>query len=197
MKTRTATEYVILGALMLGSRHGYEMMQFLASALEATWRVSTSQLYLLLKRLEKEKCLDSSLESQETRPSKRVYALTPAGRKAFEDWLRAPVVHVRQLRAEFLSKLFFFHRLSLSGADGLVEAQIEVLEKLKLTLEEKRKNESDRFMKLVYGFKVQTVGSTLSWLLRDGRSFVGEERDDRAKREPKRKGREVFSTRRK
>jgi PadR family transcriptional regulator AphA len=196
MKPRTATEYVILGALVPGSRHGYEIMRFLASALEATWRVSTSQLYLLLKRLEKEECLESSLESQETRPSKRVYALTPAGREAFEKWLRAPVVHVRDFRAEFLSKLFFFHHLSLAGADGLVEAQTGVLENLKLTLQEKRKNEADRFMKLVYGFKVRTVVGMLSWLLRDARSFVEEEMDDAAKTEPKKKQKEVFPTRR-
>ncbi len=197
MKIRTATEYVILGTLMPGSRHGYEIMRFLASALEATWRVSTSQLYLLLKRLEKEKCLESSLESQEIRPSKRVYALTPAGRKAFEEWLRAPVVHVRDFRAEFLSKLFFFHHLSLVGAGGLVEAQIDILENLKLTLEKKRKNEEDRFVKLAYGFKVRTVGSMLSWLIRDGRSFVREERDEGEKRRKAKKKRRISPTRKK
>ena len=54
MSLKSATEYVILGALMSGARHGYEIMQFLGSALDATWRLSTSQLYVLLKRLEEE-----------------------------------------------------------------------------------------------------------------------------------------------
>lgn len=49
MTQKPPAEYVILGVLMLGERHGYEIMQFLGSALEATWRVSTSQLYVFLK----------------------------------------------------------------------------------------------------------------------------------------------------
>jgi len=78
MKTEPSTEYVLLGTLFFGQKHGYEIMQFLESALESTWRVSTSQLYVLLKRLEGKGLLQSSVETQETRPSKRVFCLTRA-----------------------------------------------------------------------------------------------------------------------
>ena len=61
----------------------------LDAALEATWRVSTSQLYVLLKRLEQGGWLASSPESQSSRPAKRVFHLTGAGRKAFLAWLKA------------------------------------------------------------------------------------------------------------
>ena len=74
MKTKPSTEYVLLGALFLGPKHGYEIMQFLDSTLQSTWQVSTSQLYALLKRLEHDGLLESNLERQETRPSKRVFS---------------------------------------------------------------------------------------------------------------------------
>ena len=130
MPLKSPTEYVVLGALMSGARHGYEIMRFLCCALEATWRLSTSQLYVLLKRLEQEGCLESLSESQGTRPPKRVFNLTRAGRKAFLEWLSSPVEHVRDFRMEFLCKMFFSDSLSLAGAHELVEAQIRVLEKL-------------------------------------------------------------------
>lgn len=172
MTQKSTTEYVILGALMSGARHGYELMQFLGSALEAAWRLSTSQLYVLLKRLEQEGLLESRAESQQSRPSKRVFKLTVAGRKAFLDWLDAPSEHVRDIRMEFLCKMFFFENLSLPGAKDLVEKQIQVLERLSGKIQERKDQDESRFMKLVYGFKAMNVESLLSWLIREARPFA-------------------------
>jgi len=174
MPLKSATEYVVLGALMSGARHGYEIMQFLGSALEATWRVSTSQLYVLLKRLEEEGCLESSPESQGTRPPKRVFSLTDKGRKAFLGWLSAPVDHVRDFRMEFLCKLFFFDSLSLAGAHDLVEAEIRVLEQRLHRLHSRAGQDESGFIKLVYSFKARNVECLLSWLREEARPFVAQ-----------------------
>ena len=186
MKISNSTEFVILGALMTGSKHGYEIMQFLSSALEPAWRVSTSQLYLLLKRLELAGMVDSSLETQKTRPSKRVYGLTNLGRKVFAQWLQTPVEHVRDFRTEFLTKMFFFHHLALPGADRLLEGQIRAIEKLRLRVHDRKKMEDDVFMALVYGFKNHTIESLLTWLRQDVRTFVKEGIRDRSAAVPKR-----------
>jgi len=176
MTPKSATEYVILGALMPGARHGYEIMQFLGCALEATWRLSTSQLYVLLKRLEQESCLESFPESQESRPPKRVFNLTSAGRRAFLEWLSAPVENVRDFRMEFLCKMFFFDSLSMVGAKDLVEKQIRVLEKLLDKIQRRRIKDENGFMKLVYGFKARNVKSLLTWLRQEARPFVKQEK---------------------
>jgi PadR family transcriptional regulator AphA len=191
MTQKSPTEYVILGALMSGSRHGYEIMQFLGSALEATWRVSTSQLYVLLKRLKQEGLLESQPESQESRPSKRVFNLTRAGRKAFLDWLDAPVEHVRDFRMEFLCKMFFFDYLSFPGAKDLVEKQIRVLEELSDQIQRSPTKDEDGFTKLVYGFKARTVEGLLSWLVQEARPFVEEERVGKRRSLSKRKKRKA------
>jgi PadR family transcriptional regulator AphA len=185
MKIRTSTEFVILGALMPGSRHGYEVMQFLSSALEPAWRVSTSQLYVLLKRLELEGMVQSTIESQESRPSKRVYRITNKGKKVFVDWLKTPVEHVRDFRTEFLTKLFFFYHLALPGIETLVDVQIRVLKQLKQTVHDREKKEKDVFMRFVYGFKNHTIDSLVTWLLRNAHSFPKEGVDDRSSDVPK------------
>jgi PadR family transcriptional regulator AphA len=174
MKTKPSTEYVLLGTLFSGQKHGYEIMQFLESALESTWRVSTSQLYVLLKRLEREGLLQSSVEAQETRPSKRVFSLTPVGTNAFLEWLRSPVNHVRDLRIEFLAKLFFFRHLSLQGGNDLVNAQVKALEEIKGWIQKRQDRENDPFNKLVLGIKVMTVESWLTWLRTQATHFMKE-----------------------
>ena len=181
MTRNSPTEYVVLGSLMSGARHGYEIMQFLGSALDATWRVSTSQLYVLLKRLEEEGCLESFSESHGTRPPKRVFNLTAQGRKVFLEWLSEPIEHVRDFRMEFLCKLFFFDSLSLAGAHDLVEAQIRILEKRLDSLRSKSDQDEGGFMKLLYSFKNRNVECLLSWLQEKARPFAAQRRSGKKK----------------
>lgn len=174
MKTKPSTEYALLGALMSGPRHGYEIMQFLDTALGSTWHVGTSQLYVLLKRLEGHNLLRSSVEIQDTRPSKRIFSLTSGGKKVFMDWLKSPTEHVRDLRIEFLGKIFFFHCLSLEGGNELIKAQVQVLKQMKERIQQKQKKEKDPFNKLVFGFKMVTVEACLQWLIKQAKPFIRE-----------------------
>lgn len=167
---KPSTEYILLGSLMQGPRHGYEIMRFLDSALKAAWQVSRSQLYTLMKRMEKDKLLESSVELQVTRPSKRIFKITERGKKSFLAWLSTPTDHVRDFRLEFIGKLFFYHELSLKGAQELIEAQIHVLDEIRQRLLKEKKGDSDPFNILVYDFKLETVKGQLRWLSRSAKS---------------------------
>lgn len=164
MKTKPSTEYALMGTLMSGPMHGYEILRFFDNELGSTWHISTSQLYVLLKKLEKEGLLHSSVELQETRPSKRIFSLTPEGERAFLGWLRSPTEHARDLRIEFLTKLFFMEKLSIGGGSELIDAQIEVMEGLRRSVADQEKSEQDPFKKLVYGFKKTTIETWSQWL---------------------------------
>lgn len=171
------TEYVLLGALMSGPRHGYEIMQFLDTALGSTWHVGTSQLYALLKRLEGEGLVSSTLETQEDRPSKRVFFLTDIGKKSFLVWVHCPIENVRDIRIEFLAKLFFFGRLRLKEGDKLVKRQIQVLNKNKERLRKISENETNPYNRLVLDFKMSTVEAWLDWLHMKAKPFIENVRD--------------------
>jgi PadR family transcriptional regulator AphA len=166
---KLSTEYILLGSLMQGPRHGYEIMRFLDSALKAAWRVSSSQLYTLMKRMEKDELLESSVELQVTRPSKRVFKITERGKKSFLAWLSSPTDHVRDFRLEFIGKLFFYHTLSLKGAMELIEAQIQVLDGIRQRILKEKREESDPFNILVYDFKLETVKGQIRWLSRSAK----------------------------
>jgi PadR family transcriptional regulator AphA len=172
MKDKPATEYALLGSLMSAPRHGYEILQFLESGLGPAWRVSTSQLYALLKRLDNEGLVNSTLEAQDTRPSKRVFAIMPAGRERFLKWLKSPTDHARDLRIEFLAKLYFFRHLGLDGGDELLNSQAAILERLQKRLTDKKKAEEDDYNRLVYGFKISTLKGWRDWLKKEAAFFL-------------------------
>jgi len=172
MKTKPSTEFVLLGSLMDGAKHGYEIRQFMSEALDPTWFVGTSQLYLLLKKLEKSGLLESSLKPQSTRPAKRIYGVTPEGRAAFMHWLDQPIGHMRNFRFEFLAKLFFLHHLSLAGGERLIRSQVKIFEKLQQSLKEKIKAEDDAYNRLVFDFKLSTTKARREWLLKQAKPFV-------------------------
>jgi len=172
MKTRPATEFALLGALRGGSKHGYEILRFLENRLGSTWYVSTSQLYALLKRLEDRGWLRSSIEEQETRPPKRVFSLTAKGKKTFDQWLMSPTEHVRDLRVEFLAKVFFIKDLQLRGGRELVQCQTSVLESLKSSLVERRKQEEGEFKELVLDARIASIASWIEWMKKRAAAFI-------------------------
>lgn len=174
MKTRAATEYVLLGALFSGPRHGYEIISFLEQSLGRSWYVGTSQLYTVLKRLEKDGLVKSWVKHQETRPSKRIFSITRKGEERFKEWTSRPSEHVRDLRVEFLAKLYFIKTHDFPWGEKLVEEQARVLRERRATLMSLRRREKDQYHLLVYSLKLATVRSWLTWLEKEARKFVKE-----------------------
>lgn len=172
MNVKPSTQYVLLGSLISGPKHGYDIKHFLESNMEATWRVGTSQLYALLRRMEEKALLRSSVEIQELRPSKRIYSITQKGKKAFLDWLLRPVRHPRDLRIEFIGKLFFLYHVPLPMAPVLIiDTQIRQLQKARDALKKRAAAEQDLFKRLVYGFKIESIKGNLRWIQKQARPF--------------------------
>jgi len=172
MKTRPATEYVLLGALYSGPMHGYEIINFLQKSLGGSWYVSTSQLYTVLKRLEKIGLIKGSLKHQESRPSKRIFSVTQKGKEAFESWTKRPCEHVRDMRVEFLTKLYFVRNHGLPWGKKLIDKQEELLRERQLSLVSLRKKEKDPYLRLICTFKLSTVRVWLTWLNKEARGFA-------------------------
>ena len=163
---RHPQEYLILGLLMMKERHGYDLHHHLSSTMGQAWYAGKSQIYALLKRLEATGYIVSRTERQEPKPPRKVYAITPQGKTAFNHWVATPVQRIRDLRLEFLTKLFFIRHLGLSDAEHLLSAQADVcrkrLEDVKLQLV----RIDDPFARLVYDFRRCQIGAVIDWLHR-------------------------------
>jgi DNA-binding PadR family transcriptional regulator len=126
MKEQTTIAYALLGFVFEQPRHGYEIYQELLArdGLGQVWRIKQSQLYALLAKLEEEGLLSAAVQMQDARPPRKVLALTATGRAAFLTWRQCPVARGRQMRTEFLAKLYFALREGPQPARSLLEAQI-------------------------------------------------------------------------
>ncbi|NOX33630.1 MAG: PadR family transcriptional regulator [Deltaproteobacteria bacterium] len=171
MKPKPSVNFVLLGTLLSGPKHGYEMIQFIDSHLENVWHISNSQLYVLLKRLENDRLVTARMEHQESRPSKRVFDLTDTGKKLLLNWLHSPVLHVREFRMEFIAKLFFFHYFSINGSKGLIDRQIHYFEQIREKVRFHTLSEKRPFDRLVFEFKADHMTHLVDWLSNSAKPF--------------------------
>jgi len=121
-------ELALLGYLLDEPAHGYDIYQRLRApdGLWQVWRMKQSQLYALLKGLETEGLIHSTVTPQTARPARKMLSLTEAGRERFLTWLRSPVDHGREMRIEFLAKLYFALQLDRGRVGVLITTQREI-----------------------------------------------------------------------
>jgi PadR family transcriptional regulator AphA len=167
--TEHPQEYVILGILMKQDRHGYEIHSLLSSELGQAWSAGISQVYALLKRLEAAEKVVSAVEQQDNRPAKHVYSITPKGREVFLQWVHTPLERMRDLRLEFLAKLFFIRELNLSGSDEIIRKQADIFQKKLYDITQQEEGCHEAFERLVLRFRVGQIEAVLSWLRDCGR----------------------------
>jgi len=71
---------------------------------------------------------------------------------------------VRDLRIEFMAKLFFIKELKLKGALVLIDKQIEVFQEKFCVIKNSKEKITDGFQTALYSFKVSQISSALNWL---------------------------------
>ena len=81
MAFRTDTRALVMAVLMDGPLHGYGISKAIRERSESALKLSEGQLYPILHDLEEAGCVVAEWEMQEGDPPRRVYALTPKGKK--------------------------------------------------------------------------------------------------------------------
>ncbi len=118
-------EYVLLGLLRQRPAHGFELHERIQPDLGQIWQISLSQTYNILKRLEAQGFISSTVQAQKTAPARRRFRLTPAGRRRFQAWLKAPAeASARAIRVEFLTRLYFTYADKPEAASSLIDTQM-------------------------------------------------------------------------
>ncbi|HOU41450.1 MAG TPA: PadR family transcriptional regulator [Promineifilum sp.] len=118
-------ELALIGFVEDAPRHGYEIHQLLTDTpeLRRIWRMKQSRLYAMLARLEAAGLLRSDVVTQAGRPPRKLLRPTEAGASAFGRWRTEPVAQPREMRLEFMLKLYFAVRAGPEAARQLVSAQ--------------------------------------------------------------------------
>jgi PadR family transcriptional regulator, regulatory protein AphA len=161
-------EYVLLGIIYLHPIHGYELFKEISQleGIALIWRVKQSQLYALLDKLEIEGFIESTLIPNESHPPRKQYNLTDGGRASFLSWVQTPVNHGRDVRQDFMARLYFASRLGKDTVARLLEQQKAVCQTWKDGVEQQLSSMTDdqSFDRLVYEYRLKQMDATLSWL---------------------------------
>ena len=105
--------HAILGLLMDRSMTGYDLKLLFDKELNSFWPAQMSQIYRELGNLEAKEWVDSRIEVQESRPDRKVYSLTAAGKQVFAEWMnRFPKSLLSPCRDEFALRVFLGGRSS-------------------------------------------------------------------------------------
>jgi len=124
-------EHALLGVLastVSGTGHGYDLARSFApgSPLGSVLHLEAGMVYHHVKKLEKLGWL-RLISDGGRRPGRRIVAITEEGRAELDRWLGEPVQHTREVRLEFLVKLYLALRLDTDTAKRLVEEQTLLL----------------------------------------------------------------------
>jgi DNA-binding PadR family transcriptional regulator len=161
-------EYILLGLLHQHPVHGYDLHKEITSreGIAAIWSVKQSQLYALLDKLEAQGLLTSTLVPGEAHPSRKEFKLTEAGQGALAAWMQNPVSHPREMRQDFLARLYFASQTSAQAAAHLIhQQQAECRDWLHGLQQREQDLGEDRFYEhIVYDFRITQITGMLEWL---------------------------------
>lgn len=165
-------EHALLGFLQDGPLHGYELHQRLqaAQALGLVWQLKQPHLYALLTKLEEAGLVAVVEQDGDAGASpgraRRPLSLTAEGRSAFERWRETPVAHGRDLRIEFLAKLFWAEQQSAADGQQLLARQRAVCTRWQTEIEAEiqQLGAHDVYPQLVLLFRQGQIEAMLTWL---------------------------------
>jgi len=159
-------ELALLGFLNSGPQHGYQIHVMLSglNGLGTIWNIKQSQLYALLAKLEDDGYIEGELEIPTgAHPPRRTFRLTVKGRSEFEQWVSAPVESPRQIRQEFMAKLYFALQDGADSAKLLLRLQSAVCQKWI-----KKFSDGDAsqvfYISLVNQYRIGQISAMLQWL---------------------------------
>lgn len=105
--TLPTTSWAILGLLTFGTMSGYDLGKMVNASIGHFFSPAKSQIYSELRRLVDLGFASVEHVTQSDRPNKRLYSITPKGRRHLRSWLESSDVEPDSYRSPFLLKLFF------------------------------------------------------------------------------------------
>ena len=166
MKRLTPDE-VLLGLLKAQPAHGYELLEWFRSPqhLGRIWKMSTSQLYAVLKRLEESGLITGRVLPGSDAPSRTEYALTEQGNVRLMQWLSDPhpPISIHRIRVLFLSRLYIASLLGLSTKD-IIAHQLATCEEHRQRLQKELDKAETDIETLTLTFMIGQFDAVIRWL---------------------------------
>jgi PadR family transcriptional regulator AphA len=159
-------EYAVLGLVRKKPAYGYELQRLLGgrSGLARVCPVEPAMVYAILKSLSGLELIDGEWDNS-SYPPKAVYSATDQGEIAFQRWLRSPVARMREVRLDFMAKLYFAMDEGRDLCRDLVTEQIEICHRYAEGIaSELAEADPHSFDAVALGSKLSAARITEQWL---------------------------------
>jgi DNA-binding PadR family transcriptional regulator len=166
MRQSNSPEPALLGFLLDGPMHGYDLYKQVNAHLGLMWHIGMSQMYAIVNAYVVRGWIHTQVQSQELRPARKLLEITPAGREAFEEWLHQPAHGLREFRLDFFLRLYSARTLGAPAIQALVDQQVESVRDELENLNKHRKSavEESELVQLTRDFRIQQLTTILKWL---------------------------------
>ena len=119
-------EHAILGFLCYAPLTGYDLKKAFDTSVRYFWPADQSQIYRTLARLADRGWAEVEVVPQDSRPNRKVYHITEAGREELHHWL-ATALPPDELRIPWLVQVFFAGQLTGEETLSLFEREASQL----------------------------------------------------------------------
>ena len=114
---------LLLGILMEGKRHAYQLNEYVKHVMSLYTNIKKSTTYFVLEQLERDECVRHEVEREGKRPERRVYKITEKGSLLFFDLLRESIGSYIPTRSSDNIGITFLGQLKASEAKELLKAK--------------------------------------------------------------------------
>jgi DNA-binding PadR family transcriptional regulator len=161
-------KHAILGFLSFQPFTGYDLKKGFDNSVQHFWSADQSQIYRTLDQIVESGWAEVELVEQATRPNRKVYHLTEAGRVELQRWLTAPLAH-REEHDPFLIQLFLASTLADAEVEALLEReaaaarqQLAVFDQIRQQFPATTRTQAFAMLTLNYG--IQSTQAHLDWI---------------------------------
>ena len=118
--------HAILGFLDYQPMSGYDLKKFFDQSVSHFWSATQSHIYKSLETLEKDGMVKSQIIAQDSKPNRKQYQITTAGKTELRRWISTPLP-LEGARQAWLIQVFFAHHLTNQEITHLFEKRIDGL----------------------------------------------------------------------
>ncbi|MFP4977815.1 PadR family transcriptional regulator [Paenibacillus sp. CN-4] len=121
-------DILILGQLLSGPKHGYEIKKNVQEALGESFEINNNLLYPALRRFQDMGAMTKEVEKAEGKPDRHIYLLTETGKEIFKELIRDFPQRAAVNQLEFLVRVALFDRLEFDLQIDILNKRLSVLE---------------------------------------------------------------------
>ena len=155
-------QLLLLGILMDGKMHGYQLNEHVKHAMSLYTDLKKSTTYFVLDQLAKDGYVQCQLEREGKRPERRVYEITKYGKVYFQEQLRECLVSYTPATLSSDLGIAFMEKLKESEVKELLEKKRE---KIKEQIEKyKGPHDHGGNLKYVIDHHIAYLQADLNWV---------------------------------